>query len=147
MFEKRIKKFYILNVGISALDMNDACSLVEDAILKKQKKYICVCPVSTIMECKRSDRALESVNSADLVTPDGMPTVWVGKMYGYKNIKRVYGPELMQNICGISKKKGYKNYFYGSSENVLNKLKENLNKEYPGLVISGAYSPPSRRRR
>ena len=144
MIEKKTDRFDILGVNISAIDMNDACSLVEDAILKKQKKYICVCPVSTIMECKRSDRALESVNSADLVTPDGMPTVWVGKMYGYKNIKRVYGPELMQNICGISKKKGYKNYFYGSSEDVLNKLKANLNKDYPGLVISGVYSPPFR---
>ena len=50
----------------------------------------------------------------------------------------------MQNICDISKTKGYKNYFYGSSENVLNKLRENLNKKYPGLVISGMHAPPFR---
>ncbi|MCX5704015.1 MAG: hypothetical protein NT066_05970 [Candidatus Omnitrophica bacterium] len=51
-------KFYILNVGISAIDMNDACLMVEDAILKRQKRYICVCPVSTIMECKRDEKVL-----------------------------------------------------------------------------------------
>lgn len=144
MSPKEFKKFYILNVGISAIDMNDACSLVEDAVSRRQKKYICVCPVGTIMECKRNEKVLKSINSSDLATPDGMPTVWIGKMRGYKNIRRVYGPELMQNICDISMKKGYKNYFYGSSQGVLNKLKEKLNKKYPGLFISGICSPPFR---
>ncbi len=142
--ERMIKKFVILEVKISAIDMNDACSLVEDAISKKQKKYICVCPVSTIMECKRNEKVLTSVNSADLVTPDGMAVVWIGKILGYANIRRVYGPELMQAICAISKNKGYRNYFYGSSAGVLNKLKASLNKKYPGLNICGIYSPPFR---
>ncbi len=105
MSEKKLNKFSILGVQIAAIDMDDACSLVEDAILRRQKKYICVCPVSTIMECKRNERVLESVNSADLITPDGMPTVWIGRMQGYGNIRRVYGPELMQNMCDISQKK------------------------------------------
>ncbi|MFH0855120.1 MAG: WecB/TagA/CpsF family glycosyltransferase [Candidatus Omnitrophota bacterium] len=137
-------KFYILNVGISAIDMNDACRMAEEAILKKQKKYICVCPVSTIMECKRSEKVLTSVNCADLATPDGMPVVWLGKLLGYRNISRVYGPELMQEICGISVKNGYRNYLYGSSPGVLSKLRESLQKRYPGLIISGSFSPPFR---
>lgn len=144
MAEKTINKFYILNVGISAINMDDARSLIEDAISRKCKKYICVCPVSTIMECKRNEKALASVNSADLVTPDGMPTVWLGRMRGYKCIKRVYGPELMQDICNASVKKSYKNYFYGSAENVLDRLGKSLLKQYDGLIISGMYSPPFR---
>lgn len=144
MTEKKLDKFYILNVGIAAIDMNDACSLIEDAISKRQKKYICTCPVSTIMECRRDEKVLLSVNSAYLVTPDGMPTVWMGRMRGYGNIKRVYGPELMQSICDISRRKGYKNYFYGSSESVLSRLKINLTKQYDGLIISGMHSPPFR---
>lgn len=144
MAEKKLNKFTILGVGISAIDINDACALVEDAVLKRQKRYICVCPLSTIMECKEDERVLMSVNSADLATPDGMAVVWIGRMRGHKNIRRVYGPELMQEICGISGKKGYKNYFYGSSPDVLNKLKERLSKKYPGLIINGIFSPPFR---
>lgn len=144
MTEKKLNKFCILGVKISAIDMNDACSLIEDALLRREKIYICVCPVSTIMECKKNNQVLTSVNSADLATPDGMPTVWIGKIQGYKNIRRVYGPELMQKICGISGKNGYRNYLYGSSPDVLGKLKEKLNKKYPGLIISGIFSPPFR---
>ncbi len=141
MLENNLK-FIILGVGISAIDINDACSLVVDSILYKRKIYICVCPVSTIMECKRNKKVFMSVNSADLATPDGMPSVWIGKMLGFKNIRRVYGPELMQEICEISQKNSYKNYLYGSSSNVLSKLREKLNIKYPTLIISGIFSPP-----
>lgn len=144
MSEKKLSKFYILKTKISAIDMHDACSLVEEAISKGLKKYICVCPVSTIMECKKNEEVLVSVNSADLATPDGMAVVWMGRMRGYKNIRRVYGPELMQNICGISLKKGYRHYFYGSTRETLDKLQEKLGKKYPGLIIRGSFSPPFR---
>ena len=96
------------------------------------------------MECKRDKKVLISVNCADLATPDGMAVVWIGKMLGYKNIRRVYGPELMQEVCSISAKNGYKNYLFGSSQDVLNKLRVELNKEYPGLIINGSFSPPFR---
>jgi len=144
MAERKLIKFCILGVKISAIDMNDACSLVEDTVSKRQKKYICVCPVSTIMECKRNEKVLMSVNSAELATPDGMAVVWIGRMLGYKNISRVYGPELMQGICGISVKNGYRNYFYGSSPDVVNKLKKRLSEKNLGLIISGSFSPPFR---
>jgi N-acetylglucosaminyldiphosphoundecaprenol N-acetyl-beta-D-mannosaminyltransferase len=144
MLETELAKFCILGVNVSAINMDDACFVVEDAVLKKKKKYICVSPVSTIMECRRDKKVLTSVNSADLVTPDGMPVVWLGRARGHKNIRRVYGPDLMQKICSISRKNNYKNYLYGSSREVLLKLKERLNNKFPGLIISGIFSPPFR---
>lgn len=138
------KKFSILETQISAIDIDDACWVVEEAISQRQKKYICVCPVSTIMGCRRNSLALESVNSADLCTPDGMPVVWIGKIKGHHNIKRVYGPDLMLALCKISEKKGYKNYFYGSTDFVLEKLKQRIENIFPGLSVSGMYSPPFR---
>ncbi|MDD5691136.1 MAG: WecB/TagA/CpsF family glycosyltransferase [Candidatus Omnitrophica bacterium] len=144
MSVEKFNKFFILETKISAIDMHNACLFIEEAIAKRRKKYICVCPVSTIMECRRNKKVLNSVNSADLITPDGMPTVWIGRIKGHKNIKRVYGPELMQEICSISVKKGYKHYFYGSSQDTLNQLQKKLKDKYPGLIISGSFSPPFR---
>lgn len=138
------KRFPILGVNISAINMNDALSAVRQAIEQKDKIYISVCPVSTIMECQSNAQAFESVNAADLATPDGMPVVWLGRLKGHKNIKRVYGPDLMLEICRISEHKGYRNYFYGSTQNVLTGLSENLKRAFPALVVSGTYSPPFR---
>jgi N-acetylglucosaminyldiphosphoundecaprenol N-acetyl-beta-D-mannosaminyltransferase len=134
-----------MGIGISAIDMDDARSFIEDAISNRKKIYISVCPVSTIMECRRNKKILRSVNSADLVTPDGMPIVWIGRVFGHRNIRRVYGPELMQEICAVSARNGYRHYLYGSSPDVLNRLNENLIRRYPGIDILGIFSPPFRR--
>ncbi len=129
---------------MSAIDMQDARSRIEEAIVQEERIYVSVCPVSTIMECCRDPQALTSVNSADLATPDGMPVVWLGRFKGHKNIKRVYGPDLLLEICGLSEKRGYRNYFYGSTSEVLAGLSENLQRMFPDLAIVGRYSPPFR---
>ena len=38
MAEKKLNKFCILGAQISAIDMDDACSVVEEAILKRAEK-------------------------------------------------------------------------------------------------------------
>lgn len=137
-----MEKFDILNVKISATNMNEACAAIENSIKRNDKGYVCVCPVSTIMECQADRKVLDSVNAAFLATPDGMPVVWLGRLKGRKNISRVYGPDLLLRICQISEQKGYRNYFYGSTPEVLEKLLDNLKKKFPDLAISGGYSPP-----
>jgi len=129
---------------VSAINMDDACLALEGIIQNKGQEYICVCPVSTIVECNRDETVRKIINSAYLVTPDGMPLVWTGKMKGFRNISRVYGPDLMVRFLGLAEKKGYSNFFYGSKNSVLDKLDVNLRKKFPNLKIAGKYSPPFR---
>lgn len=138
------KKFNILGVDISAIDMNDARTFIENSVDGRVKSYISVSPVSTIMGCYKNEIVRNAVNSASLVTPDGMPVVWIGKIKGHKNIRRVYGPDLMLEICEISAARGYRNYFYGCVPQVLDKLEKKLKNIFPNLIIAGMYSPPFR---
>lgn len=142
--EKNMVNLDVLGVKVSAINLSDACFLIENAVAQNKKIYICTCPVSTIMECRKNETVLRSVNSATLATPDGMPVVWLGKIKGYNNIGRVYGPDLLLEICRISGKKNYNNYFYGSSSRVLEMLQKKLKNKFLDLPISGAYSPPFR---
>lgn len=50
----------------------------------------------------------------------------------------------MGEILKASAEKGYRHYFYGSTEETLEKLYEALNENYPGIQIAGMYSPPFR---
>jgi N-acetylglucosaminyldiphosphoundecaprenol N-acetyl-beta-D-mannosaminyltransferase len=140
------RQFNCLGVNISAINISGACETIETVIAQNKKKYICVCPVSTVIECQKDRKVLTSVNSAALITPDGMPLVWMGKLLGFgSRIERVYGPDLMLKMCAISAKKGYRNFFFGSSPTVINKLREKLSVRFPGLCIVGVYSPPFRK--
>ena len=139
-----IQRFDILNVKMSAINMFQACRFIQDLIERNKKSYVCVCPVSTIMECVGNPEIMNIVNNADLVTPDGMPLVWIAKAKGLKNIGRVYGPDLMLALCELSSHRGYRNYFYGSTMEVLEKLSSKLKQRFPSLQICGMYAPPFR---
>ena len=59
-------------------------------------------------------------------------------------MSRTTGPGYMGEIFKISAQKGYRHFFYGSTEDTLEKLRLRLESEYPGLVNAGMYSPPYR---
>ena len=141
---KMIEKINILGVGISAIDRNDALQQMEHWIRTREQHYICVCPNHTIMESQKNKRLRRIVNSAGLVTPDGMSVVWGGKLLGNSYIEQVCGSDLMLSFCALAAKKGYTNFFYGGAEGVPELLTEKLCKRFPGLKVVGIYSPPFR---
>ena len=57
---------------------------------------------------------------------------------------RVTGPDLMRELLEESGKKHYRHYFYGSTQETLDILREKITEKYPGAVIAGMYSPPFR---
>src|SRR5207248_2096679 len=81
-------------------------------------------------------------NSADLVVPDGMPLVRLGRYYGHALARRVYGPELMETFWFTSTTR-YRHFFYGGIPDVAALLGDVLKKKY-GIAIAGSYSPPFR---
>jgi len=81
-------------------------------------------------------------NAAGLVTPDGMPLVWLARLRGLEHVERVYGPDLMLALCRRSISKGYRHFLYGGAEGVPDRLAKRLKRRYPGLRIVGSYSPP-----
>lgn len=81
-------------------------------------------------------------SNAEFVFADGMPIIWISKIYGGKIPERIAGPDFMWSYCGICEKKGYKIFLLGGDEYSLKNLEDSLIKQYPQLNISGSYSPP-----
>ena len=79
-----------------------------------------------------------------MVTPDGMPLVWLSNLKGYPHVERVYGPDLMLAVCEQSLSRGYRHFLYGGASGVPELLAEKLLSRFPGLNIVGAFSPPFR---
>ncbi|VAX35394.1 N-acetylmannosaminyltransferase [hydrothermal vent metagenome] len=140
---KNVQKIDILGVKVDAINLSLACQRIECWIQKHIKTYVCIAPVATIIDAQKDVKYREIVNNAGMVTPDGMPVVWIGKkLKKNKVIERTYGPDLMRDFCQLSQDKGYRHYFYGGLEDTLVKLKSNLLEQFPRLNISGLFSPP-----
>jgi N-acetylglucosaminyldiphosphoundecaprenol N-acetyl-beta-D-mannosaminyltransferase len=134
----------VLGVEISAIDMATAVRTIETWIDRRERHYVCVTGVHGVMESRRDDELRAIHNRSGLTTPDGMPMVWAGRWAGARHMSRVYGPDLMAELCARSVEHGWRHFFYGSREHVLVALAARLATQNPGLVIAGSEAPPFR---
>ena len=134
----------ILGVRMSAINMAQALSIIDGWIAHRQQHYVCITGVHGIIESQRDEGLRRIHNEAGLVTPDGMPLVWLGRLHGHAHVERVYGPDLMLAVCEQSLSKGYRHFFYGGGEGVPTLLTTNLRRRFPSLQVVGGYSPPFR---
>ncbi len=139
-----MEKVNILGVNVSAINMSMALDIIENWIQQQERHYICVTGVHGIMESQKDERLRGIHNCAGLVTPDGMPLVWLSRLRGFRHVQRVYGPDLMLAVCERSITAGWKHFFYGGASGVPELLSETLQKKFPGLIVVGTYSPPFR---
>ena len=96
------------------------------------------------MESQRDETLRGIHNRAGLVTPDGMPLVWLSRLRGLRHVGRVYGPDLLLACCAHSLSKGYRHFFYGGAPGVPEQLVSRLREQFPGLAVAGWHSPPFR---
>ena len=134
----------ILGVGVSAINMPSALAATEHFLAGSDRSYVCVTGVHGIIEAQDDEGFRDILNGSLLTTPDGMPTVWLGRHNGFKEMTRVYGPDYMIAMCELSIRRGYRHFLYGGKAGVAEQLREELLKRFPGLQIVGTYTPPFR---
>ena len=137
-------RFPVGVVSLSAMTLESARDRVANWIQTGQKKYVNICTADTVVQCFDRPDMAKIVANAGMATTDGMPLVWMAKHFGFTDSSRVYGPDLMLELCALSEEKGYTHYFYGATDEVLDQLHENLLEKFPKLKIAGLYSPPFR---
>jgi N-acetylglucosaminyldiphosphoundecaprenol N-acetyl-beta-D-mannosaminyltransferase len=96
------------------------------------------------MEARESEKYRKALDAADLVTPDGMPLVWMLRGLGARPASRVYGPDLTLAVLSAAQAAGLAVGFYGSSEQVLSRLIEKLRWRFTSLDVAFAHAPPFR---
>ena len=143
-FEMEVETVNVLGVGISVLDQDRAREFLFAAARGGRRGYVTVTGVHGVSEAQRDPELKRILNRSLLCTPDGMPMVWMGKLQGSESIRRVYGPDLMLNLCERSRGPGMTHFLYGGNPGVALELKETLETKFPGLQIVGTYCPPFR---
>ena len=111
---------------------------------KIESRYICLANVHMVMEAYDDPGFRDVVNNADMVTPDGMPLVWILRRMGYEIDDRVCGPSLILWVVREASRQGVPVGFYGGAPDVLEVLVENMQEKFPNLMIAFQMSPPFR---
>lgn len=143
--QRRFPHVNILGTEIAAVNPGDVVALLRQWIGGERfGRYVCVTGVHGIMEGLRDENVRLVHNEADLCVPDGMPLVWVSRLRGHRDTRRVYGPDLMLAALALAEKEGLTSYFYGGGPGLAERLREEMLARFPALKIVGTHSPPFR---
>jgi N-acetylglucosaminyldiphosphoundecaprenol N-acetyl-beta-D-mannosaminyltransferase len=105
---------------------------------------VCFANVHMLMEAFDDPDFRGLVNSADRVTPNGVPLVAALRRAGVTQAQRVYGPTLTPAVCARAEQLGLSVGFYGGTNAVVKALGSELSSRYPKLDIAYSYAPPFR---
>lgn len=133
----------IMGVEIAAIDMDRLLEFTNENIGALSGEYICVSNVHTTVMSYEDKEYRDIQNGAVLAIPDGGPLSTVGRRRGYQ-MSRTTGPSYMEEILKLSSGKGYRHYFFGSTQETLERMKERIMAEDPDIRIVGMFSPPFR---
>lgn len=134
----------VLGVNYTVTTISEAVNKVMASIEKLKGQYICFSNVHTTVMAHDDEKYRNILNQAAYVFPDGNPVAKRIATAGYPEVERVAGPDFMDQMFFATSNTDIKHYFYGSTEETIEKLKVQLEQNYPGIKIAGMVSPPFR---
>ncbi len=134
----------ILGYRVSVKSKTDCVSEITGWLKdgKKNKYFVCANPHS--LEVARQDGLFRNaIKAADLIVPDGIGIVIASRILGGNIRRRVTGSDI---FLGLSEKlndeKKYTYFFLGSTKENLQKIRNKMGTDFPGIKVAGTYSPP-----
>jgi N-acetylglucosaminyldiphosphoundecaprenol N-acetyl-beta-D-mannosaminyltransferase len=140
----RVRRVNILGVGVMPMDLTRAVAMLEGWRDEGRRDYVCCVSVHGLVTAQKDPVIRSALNGAGLATQDGMPLVWLSRLAGFGEARRVCGSDLLNAMCELGSRKGHRHYFYGGSPPVVERLVSNLKQRHPGLIVAGSHSPPFR---
>jgi N-acetylglucosaminyldiphosphoundecaprenol N-acetyl-beta-D-mannosaminyltransferase len=134
----------ILGARVDPTSYASAVGSVIEWARTAQSRYVCVANAHVLMEAHDSSEYRFMINEADLVTPDGMPLVWILRLKGYQIHDRVYGPTLMRHLLDRAASAHIPVGIYGSTPEILTLLSSRLRAQASKPEVAYSCSPPFR---
>ena len=135
------------DVSFSAVTMQETVSLISLLVQKGNAPHHIVTGNLDHLYRLEHDEEFKAVyRSASLVLPDGMPVVWLSRLFRKTGEpvlpERVAGSDLLFELAKNSSISGIRLFLLGGAAGAADGTREVLEVRYPGCVICGTYCPP-----
>ncbi len=131
----------VLDVDCFAGTLEQAATLVTERACATRGGYACLANVHVLVSAQHDPQLRQVLGDAWEVFPDGAPVAWLQRRSSSDSAQRVGGPDLMSRVCSQGVARELRHFFLGSTNAVLARLLENLERAHPGIRVAGSYSP------
>ena len=131
-----MKKNKVLETQINEITLDSLSKL----LLSESNLTVAVCNANSLVRAYKNEKIKNILNNFDICTPDGFPVAMASKILYKNKQKRVDGYKIFNNTLKKSKGTNTSHYFFGNTEEVVNKIIEKYKDS--NIVISGYICPP-----
>lgn len=135
----------IFGINYNVANVDAAVIYCKSHIRELKGQYICFSNVHTSVMARENPAYCNVQNSAAFTFPDGVPIAMIENQRERPGASRVSGPDFMGAMFRETCDGSLSHYFYGSTPETIELLKEKLPERYPGIRIAGVESPPFRK--
>ena len=132
----------ILETPSLAGDVDAAVSAILERAHAHQGGYACLCNVHVLVLAQRDVHVHEALERAWAVFADGWPVAWLQRRAGAATAARVPGTDVMMQVFELDRKAELSHFLFGSSPEVLDRMRQRLLEMFPKARILGTFSPP-----
>ncbi len=126
-----VDNYNVLGITVDDLTYSDVIKYIENA---SEQIIISSVNPEIILKCQEDGVLKNIINSSHLKIADGVGTVWAVKKLHGREIKRITGIDLLENILDSSLK-NKKVFLYGSVAGVAEQAMETLNEKYECNIV------------
>jgi len=109
--------------------------------INKDKKAI-ITPINPekIMRSFKDDKLREILLNSNLLLPDGYGIIFASKILKIQLKERITGIDMFESLLDYANENRLSIYFLGTQDEILEKVIERIEKEYPGIKIAGYHN-------
>jgi N-acetylglucosaminyldiphosphoundecaprenol N-acetyl-beta-D-mannosaminyltransferase len=126
-----------LGVPIDILSLNETVDLADKSMSRREQCRHVALNVAKLVKMRRQPELWRDVVESDIVGIDGMGILWGSRLLGLKARERVAGIDLFKEILSLCDRKGFRPFFLGATDGVLQKMLSNLRADHPNLQNAG----------
>jgi len=134
---KQEKVVDILGLPVNSLTMEDVLRRADQSVASRKQLLLGVINAAKVVNARKNACLKQSLQQANLILADGVPIVWLSRLMGFGLPERIAGIDIMYKLLELSSEKNYAVYFLGAKPDVLRKVIEFVQNNYPGLRIAG----------
>ncbi|NOT91743.1 MAG: WecB/TagA/CpsF family glycosyltransferase [Ferruginibacter sp.] len=141
---KKVGRKSIINFSVTTGKYSSFIDEITELARNRVSSAVYFANVHMYIEAYKNESFRELINKADIVTPDGQPLAWALRLlYGIKQ-DRVAAMDFVPDMLQRMQQEKLPVYFYGGTQEMLDKTAAYVKQAYPGLIVAGMYSPPFR---
>src|SRR5215813_2350998 len=127
----------IAGIGVDNLSEDETLDSIQRLIEAGGNHYGAVVNAAKLALARRSPELARALESADLVTADGMSVVWASRLLGQGLKGRVTGIDLMGKLVERAGELGQPVYFLGAREEAVRGTVDYFASKCPRLRVAG----------